>query len=349
MKKLVGLLLILTMMMTTVACGSKATNDAESTTSEGGSNEVIEIKLGANLPKGTPITDACFKFEEELEARTDGKVDVIVFPAGQLGGGREMIESLQFGSLEMVESTLGPFAGFNKEFLAFNLPYLFKNRDVAYEFLDGAIADEMRESVIKDGFKILAFWDNGYRNVSNSVKAIKTPSDLDGMKIRTMENPVHMEAFKQAGANPTPMAFTEVFTALQQKTVDGQENSFTNTAAMKFNEVQDHVSTTNHFYDVTAFIINPEFFDGLPSDIQTAVLESAEVATEFQRQATIEADKLNEEKVAGTSTITYLSDEEKLAFKKAMEGTYDEFRDQIGAEKLDQIIAELDRIEASIN
>lgn len=309
--------------------------------------QTIEIKLAGTLPQGHAITDACFKFKEEVEKLSGGKITVKVFPNLQLGGGREIIEGTQLGNIQMCESSLAPLAGFSKVFLAFNLPYIFKTREIAYEFVDGPVGQEMKGIVEKDGILILEFWENGFRHVTNNKRVIKGPADLKGLKIRTMENPVHMEAFRQVGALPTPMAFGEVFTALQQGVIDGQENPYSNSYFMKFYEVQKYISDTGHFYDVTGFMINPTFFHKLSSELQQAIRQAAKVATQYQRQRSIEDEGKYKKLIAEKMQFTELTPEERAKFAEAMKGTYDVFKKEIGEERLAKIVSELEKIEKS--
>jgi tripartite ATP-independent transporter DctP family solute receptor len=333
--RLIAVLLIGIMALALAGCGG---GDKKQQPAAGGGGDKIAIKLAGTLPKGHAITDACFVFKDELEKLTKGKVEVRVFPNLQLGGGREIIEGVQMGTIQMCESSLAPMAGFNKTFLAFNLPYLFPSRDAAYKFLDGPLAGSMKTSVEAKGFKILEYWDNGYRHLTNSKRPVKSPADLAGLKIRTMENPVHMEAFRQMGANPTPMAFGEVFTALQQGAIDGQENAYNNITSMKFQEVQKYVTETGHFYDVTAFIINPDFYNKLPKDIQDAIKQAARTATEYQRKRSIEDDSKQKEVVKKSSTVIELTEADRANFKEAAKGTYEVFKKDIGEDQLKKII-----------
>lgn len=335
-RKLMSLLVIMGLVLALTGCGQKKPEQA-ATAPAGGKK--IEIKLAGTLPKGHAITDALYVFKEELEKLSNGKIEVKVFPNMQLGGGREIIEGVQLGNIQMCESSLAPMAGFNKTFLAFNLPYLFPTRDAAYKFLDGPVAGEMKSSVESKGFKILEYWDNGYRHLTNSKRPVKEPKDIVDLKIRTMENPVHMEAFKQMGAKPTPMAFGEVFTALQQGAIDGQENAYNNITAMKFQEVNKYITETGHFYDVTAFIINPDFFNKLPAELQAAVNKAARAATLYQRKRSIEDDAKEKDVVKKSATIIELTDADKAKFKDATKGTYEVFKKDIGEGNLNKIIA----------
>jgi len=308
--------------------------------------KVIEFKIAGLLPKEHPLTQGLYEFKKQMETMLPGRVEVKVFPNMEMGGSRECMEAIQMGTLQMLESSLAPLAGFNKAFMAFNLPYLFKTREIAYEFLDGPIAAEMKDSVIPSGFKIIEYWENGFRHTTNSKRPIKTPADLKGLKIRTMENPVHMEAYRQMGANPVPMAFGEVFTALQQKTIDGQENTYANIYVMKFHEVQKYISNNSVFYDVTGFMTNPKFFDSLPPDIQDAVKKAARKATELERRLITEQDASLEKTMKEKMVFTELTPADIDKFKEATKGTYEVFKKEIGEDKLKKIVDELARIEA---
>ncbi|MPM79157.1 Solute-binding protein [bioreactor metagenome] len=251
------------------------------------------------------------------------------------------MEGVQLGTIAQCESSLAPFASFNSAFYAFNLPYLFPNRDVAYAFLDGETAGQMKESVIKDGFRILEYLENGFRHTTNSVRPIKAPADLKGLKIRTMENPVHMATYNAMGALATPMAFGELYTALQQKAIDGQENPYANINSNKLYEAQKYITDNGVFYDVTGFFINPDFFDSLSGDLQSNVKEAAEYCKKINREESIKQDKEYKEFLKTKLEFTELTDEQRQAFVDATKSVYDEFRDEIGADTLDKIIKEL--------
>jgi len=294
------------------------------------------------------LTRGLYVFEQELEKRVGDRIDVQIFPNMQLGGGREMVEGVQLGTIHAAEASLAWVSAFDSSFLALNLPYLFLTREIAFEFLDGPIGTEMAKNLEKSGIKILGYFENGVRHVTNNVRPVRTPADLRGLKIRTMDNPVHLAAFRNMGANPTPMAFGEVFTALQQGAIDGQENPFANIAAMKFDEVQKYMSTTGHFYDVTGFMMNLDLYNGLPGDIRKAVDEAAAAAVKAQRQFAAEDDvRFQKEFMAkGKMTIIELTNEQRLVFREAAKKTYEEMADRIGKDMLQRIRAEVQQIEA---
>ena len=205
-------------------------------------------------------------FIAKLEELSGGEFTGTQAPAGQLGGERDMIEGLQIGSLDVVITSTGPLGNFVPEVYALDLPFLFRDYDHARAVLDGEIGQELLAKIDENQLVGLAWSENGFRHVTNSQRPVRTPADLEGLKLRTMENKVHMEAFSEMGAAPTPMAFPELFTALQQGVVDGQENPITVITASKFWEVQGHVSLTGHVYSPVAVLASPILIDGLTDE-----------------------------------------------------------------------------------
>ena len=183
-------------------------------------------------------------------------MDVQLFASATLGNERDMIEGISLGTLEMCLSSTGPLPNFSKEFQVFDLPFIITDKERAYEVMDGEIGKEILSSLESINIKALGFWENGFRHISNSKKEIVKPEDMAGIKIRTMENPIHMATFQLLGAMPTPMAFSELFTALQQGTIDGQENPLVIFDTNKFSEAQDYLSLTGHVYSPSVMMIS---------------------------------------------------------------------------------------------
>jgi tripartite ATP-independent transporter DctP family solute receptor len=224
------------------------------------------------------------KFKELLEARTNGRVTVEVFPNSQLGNERDMIEGLQIGTLEMTMVSTAPLAGFTSDFLVFDLPFIFADTETARGCVDSEIGLNMLKNLEGQGVIGLLYFENGFRNVTNSKQPIQAPRDLAGMKIRTMENPIHMDSFRAMGADPTPMAFGELFQALQQRTIDAQENPLAIVDTSKFYEVQKYLSITQHFYAPTPVLISKKYFESLPADIQQALKDCLKESQAYERQ-----------------------------------------------------------------
>lgn len=259
-------------------------------------------------------------------------------PAGQLGGERDMIEGLQIGSMDVVITSTGPLGNFVPEIYALDLPFLFRDYDHARTTLDGEIGQELLAKIDENQLVGLAWSENGFRHVTNSQRPVRTPADLDGLKLRTMENRVHMKAFQQMGAAPTPMAFPELFTALQQGVVDGQENPVTVITASKFWEVQGHVSLTGHVYSPAAVLASPILLDGLTDEQRGWFYEAAKASSAATRA---EVNRLEDAGVAmlRENGMEVITDIDKAPFAALAEPAYAVYTDQYGTEMVDRIKA----------
>jgi tripartite ATP-independent transporter DctP family solute receptor len=238
----------------------------------------VEIKFGH-----VDSPDVCISkkgaagaaFKNLVEAETIGAVDVKVFPAGQLGNERELIEGTKIGTIQM-SMVSAAIAGFYKEAQVLDIPYLFSSAPVAWKVMDGWFGKEMAADCLKKtGMRVLAYGETGFRNFTNSSRPIKSPADMKGLKIRVMEAPVYVNMVKALGAAPTPIAWTETYTALQQKVVDGQENPVSVIMMVKFYEVQKYLTLDGHSYGVDFILINDKFYQTLPKEIQQIVKASA--------------------------------------------------------------------------
>ncbi|MDW7677998.1 MAG: TRAP transporter substrate-binding protein, partial [Bacillota bacterium] len=230
-------------------------------------------------------------FAERVAEKTDGRVEILVFPADQLGGQRQEVEGLMIGTHDMVLVSTMVLSNFEPAIGAFDLPFLFSNREHAFKVLDGEIGDEVAAKFEDQGIKLLAYWENGYRYITNSVRPIVVPEDVRGLKIRVPESPVFLSTFTAMGAAATPMAFGEVFSALQLGTVDGQENPAGHVIHNAFYEVQDYISLTGHFYTAQPLAMSKDLYDSLPADIQQAIVEAAIEARDYERQLSVESEE----------------------------------------------------------
>jgi tripartite ATP-independent transporter DctP family solute receptor len=213
-------------------------------------------------------------FKHMVENETGGAVKVNLYPAGQLGGEREVAEAVKLGSVQ-VGMLSGPFSGFCREAQVFDIPYLFPSLLVAYRTLDGPFGKELAEECLKKtGMRILTYAQVGFRNFTNSARVIKSPADLKGLKFRVMENPVYVNLVRSMGGAPTPIPWPETYTALQQKVVDGQENPISSIKFAKLYEVQKYLTMDGHTFGVSFMLINEKFFQSLPKEFQ-AILKNA--------------------------------------------------------------------------
>ena len=214
-------------------------------------------------------------FVKPIEEGSQGRIKVELYPNAQLGGDREISEGVQMGTIQMAIPSSAPLAGFDKRVQVLELPYLFTTKQAAFEAADGILGEKLNSYLAAKGMLILGFQENGFRHVTNNRGPVRTPADLKGIKIRTMENPIHLAFFKAVGANPTPMSWGELYTALQQGTVDAQENPYAMIVDGKFYEVQKYVSETGHVFSFEVLIANKKFMDNLPADLNELVVKSA--------------------------------------------------------------------------
>ncbi len=292
----------------------------------------ISISAAQNSHQGIGIDT----FAREVEKRTGGRYKVQTFYSGALGGERESIEAVQLGTQELTLTSTGPVPNFVPETKILDVPFLFRDKPHARAVLDGPIGQEMLAKFDAKGFKALAWAENGFRHMTNSKRAVNTPADLKGLKMRTMENPVHIAAYKGLGIITTPMAFPEVFTALQMGTVDGQENPLSVIISAKFEQVQKHLSLTGHVYSPAIFLMNKAAFEKLSAADKKAFLEAAAEGTKANRAR---VDKDDTEGVADLRAkgMSVIDNIDKSKFVATLAPVNAEFEKQLGKANLDKI------------
>jgi len=262
------------------------------------------IKAGHGAQTGHPTHLALERFAELVKEKTAGEVTVEVYPDRQLGEEREMVEGLQFGSVDMAVVSTGPLVAFVPDVAVIDLPFLFEDSEHVYRVLDGEVGQELLKAFEPRGIHGLAWWENGWRHLTAN-KSIQTPADLQGLKLRTMQNPVHIAAFEELGASPVPMVWGEVFTSLGQGVIDAQENPITVIATNSLWEVQSHVMLTGHVYGPHAALFSKAKWDSLSPEHQAAVTEAVREATAYQREqsAKLEAENLEKLKQNGMTVV----------------------------------------------
>jgi C4-dicarboxylate-binding protein DctP len=304
----------------------------------------VEIKLSHSGP--TPETGAtndegCKAFKEYVERESGGEIIVNVFPNNQLGNEREQLEGTQMGTIQMCSISTGTLSALDSQMLVIDIPYLFDSKPVAYKFLDGPMGDKIREHFHDQaGAYILAYGENGFRHFTNRVRTIKSPADLKGLKIRTQENPAHIAMMKSFGATPAPIPFGELYTALSQGVVDGQENPVSLTESSRFHEVQKYLTLDGHFYSPFVLIANGDFYDALGPEQQKIVRDGANAWSKRQREfnSADEIRALEEMKKAGVE-ITELSPDELKAFREAAQaGALPLIQQEIGEPFINEVM-----------
>jgi tripartite ATP-independent transporter DctP family solute receptor len=247
------------------------------------------FKLAQQNPKGHPLVTGAEKFAELVAARSGGKMKVNLFPGGVLGSDAANVSALQGGTIDIVVLNSGILASQVKDFEVFDFPFMFASPQEADAVVDGPFGQKMHAKLADKGIVGLAYWELGFRNLTNSKRPITKVDDIAGLKLRVIPNAINVDWVKALGANPTPLAFPELYAALEQKAVDGQENPLSVILANKFNEVQKHLTLTNHQYNPQSMIFSRKVWDTL-SDAERKILQDAAVeAGRFQRQVTREA------------------------------------------------------------
>jgi|TARA_A200000159_G_scaffold85642_1_gene79181 tripartite ATP-independent transporter DctP family solute receptor len=298
------------------------------------------IKVGHGAAEAFHMHRALLKFEELVEAGSGGEIDVQIFPSSQMGPDREMIEGVQTGVLEMAIPPSSFFAGWDPAFAVIELPYMYASKDIAFDVLDGSAGDGMLSRVENQGLVGLGWLELGVRNVTNNVRPVATPEDLEGVKLRTMKVPAHVATFETLGANPTPMNFGEVYSALQQGVIDGQENPLAIITSQRFYEVQKYLSTTGHVFAVYMPVISKPFFDSLSAEHQNLVKDSMAAARDHQAQlvASEDAAQLEQIRAAGVEVLE-LTAEQRQVFADKTESVRLQYREKVGAEAYDNWVS----------
>ncbi|MGE6607593.1 TRAP transporter substrate-binding protein [Halomonas sp. NPDC076908] len=248
------------------------------------------LQLAHNAAEGNPKWDASELFAELIEEGTNGELRVDVGGNAQYGDDMEAITQMRMGTLAFSTNSQGATSSVVPQFSLLGLPFLFNSLPSAWEVMDGEVGDELKNLSEEKGLVLLALWDNGIRHVSNNVRPVETPEDLNGLKIRTPPDEMTVNIFDALGANPTPMNFSELYIALEQGVVDGQENPLMNIYSSKLHEVQDYISLTSHKYESTPLLMSKMVWDSLSPEHQDVVQQAAIEAGEFNRQASLEAD-----------------------------------------------------------
>ncbi len=242
------------------------------------------LRFASEAPRTDSQSVAAERFSELLKAKTNGALDIKIYADSSLGAFQAAISGVRGGTIDMAVSGSANFGGLAPLLGIFDIPFMFKDTAHAYRVLDGKVGQDMLDKLDAFGMKGLAFWDNGWREMTNSKHPIKTPADVKGLKVRTTPAPAHIEAFKLLGANPVPMPLAELYTALEMKTVDSQEHPLGVLWSAKLYEVQKYLSLTNHAYSALILVMNKAKFDALPPAHQKAMVEAAREAGQYQRK-----------------------------------------------------------------
>lgn len=303
------------------------------------------IKFANQNAKGHPIVMGMEKFAELVEARSGGKLKVNVFPGGVLGSDQANLSALQGGTLEMASMNSGIFASLVKDFAIYDFPFLFANSREADAVVDGPFGKGLHAKLEERGIVGLGYYELGFRNITNSKRPVQKVEDLAGLKLRVIPNPINIDWVSALGANPTPLPFPELYAALEQKAVDGQENPVATIHGAKFYEVQKHLVLTNHQYNPQSVVVGKKFWDGLSADEQKILQEAAAESSRYQReQARASVASTLESLRKHGMQVTELPPAEVAKMRERMKPVIAKHTASVGEATVNAMMGELDKL-----
>lgn len=291
----------------------------------------IKARFGTSLPDSHPQTLGARKFAELVEQKSNGRIKITVYSGAQLGSDQQMQAALRGGTQEFTAPSTATLANLVKEFGVFGLPFSFANEKQAYAVFDGPFGQSILAKLVDKDLIGLAYWENGFRHFTNSKRAIVKEEDFAGLKVRTMQNNLYIDMFSGLGANAIPMPVNELFTALETKAVDAQENPYTVVLAQKFYDVQKYLSTTGHAYDAQVLIASKKFWDKLSAADKALIQEAAREATEYQRQTSRDLNtKARSELTGAGMQINDVSDAERQRMREKLQPVIIKYQSAVG-------------------
>jgi tripartite ATP-independent transporter DctP family solute receptor len=283
------------------------------------------------------------KWAELIKAKSGGKLTLKIFGNGTLGGDVQVLSAVQGGTIDFTAMNSGILQGIAKEFAIFDFPFMFENGKEADSILDGAFGKKLADLLPAKGLYHLAYWELGFRNLTNSKREIKSLDDISGLKVRVIQSPIYLDTFNALGANPVPMSFTELYTGLEQKIIDGQENPFSVIESSKFNEVQKYLTLTNHMYNPQSMLVSKKKWDSLTKDEKDILTSTLVEATKWQRE---NSRKLGEDSMANlkkTMTISTLSPEELAKIRAKLKPVIEKFGAEVGPDLVKELQSALEQ------
>lgn len=302
----------------------------------GAASAAMDLKLGHAVTEADVFQTAALEMQKIIQKESKGDMTVTIYPNAKLGDERNLLESLKMGTVDMIITTGGPVINFLPEFGVIDLPFLFKSPAHAYKVLDGKVGQKFFADMEKIGWKGLAYGERGFRNLTNSKHPVKKPADLKGLKIRLMQNPVYVDSFKALGANAVPMAWTETLTALQQGTIDGQENPVNVIRSYNIQDSNKYLTLTRHAYAPNLILMSMRTWNKLTPAQQKLVMKAAKKAAALNRRI----DNANEAKWLAELKAKGMKVEEKFdynAFVEAVQPVYKKYAPVYGQALIDSI------------
>jgi C4-dicarboxylate-binding protein DctP len=330
--KLTAMVLTLSL-MTGCGAGKKAAANG------GAELKNMTIKLSHNQPANSPEDLGAQAFKKSVEEQSGGKIKVEIYPSLQLGSMREQAEAVQMGSHELTLQPISVLTSFVEELQIVDFPFLWPSSEKMFEVLDGEAGDKLLANAEPKGFKGIGFWGAGFKQFTTKGKEIHKPEDFKGVKMRVMPSPLLIAQYKAWGASPTPIEYAELYNALQQRIVDGQENPIQSIAMNKFYEVQDNLIVSNHGYLAYVLVANKAWFDGLPKEYKEIITKAEKDAKVVERKAAADQEKSFLDEIKKSKIKVYsLTEEERKAFQEASKPVQNEFAKTDKMKELLQLI-----------
>ena len=303
------------------------------------------LKFAFQNQTGHPQAQGAQKFADLVAEKSGKKISVKLFPGGTLGGDLQTVSALQGGTIEITVLNAGILGSQVKEFAVYDLPFLFNSPQEADAVTDGAFGKKLLAKLDEKNLHGLGYWDLGFRNLTNSKRPVAKAEDIAGLKIRVIQSPIYIDLFNTLGANATPMPFPELYSALDQKAVDGQENPNTVIASSKFAEVQKYITQTRHIYNPQALIISKKAWDGMSAEEKKIIEDAAAEATKFQREVSRSAadGALDQLKKAGM-TVTELPPAELAKLRDKVKPVIDKYSATVGEATVKELMAEVAKV-----
>lgn len=331
-KRLIFMFGIIALLLLT-ACSGESDGTSSNDTDDDG---VFTIRFAMAVPETHASVIAMNEVKDEIEEKSDGKLVIELYENAQLyPSDREAVEATQVGNVEATAVATPTVASFHERFSIFDIPFLFEDREAAYQAMDGELGVTLNEELEGVGLKSLGYGENGFRHILNSKHPIEVPDDLKGMKFRVIENKVYEDIFNTLGANSSPLAFGELYTALQQGVYDGMDNPISLVYTMKFYEVQDYMTLTNHTFAPIITVMNTDYYDSIPEELQEVLQEGMDKFNDRQREITAEQDEEYLGELEDELEIHELTPEQREEFVKALAPIYDQYEDVVGADLIE--------------
>jgi len=300
-----------------------------------------ELRFALSLAADHPLGVAGQKFADLVAEKSGGKLKVSMYPGAVLGSDQQNLSAVRGGTLDFTTMATGLLAGINKEFMVFDLPFMFNSSKEAYALSDGPVGTDLMAKLADAEIKGLGIWDLGFRNMTNSRRPIARLEDIQGLKLRVIAAPVYIDLFTQLGANPVPMTFGEVYGALESGAIDGQDNPLAVIQSAKFAEVQDYLSITRHIYTGMPFLMSKKTWDSLSPDEQKVITDAAEEAKQLGRELVQQQEASAIETLSKEMEVNELAPEEAARMREAAKPVIDKFAAEAGASVMERANAEL--------